>query len=213
MEVDMHIHSRFSPDSRARPENIVARALAIGLGAIAVTDHGTWDGWRAASRVADGRLLVVPGAELKTDKGDLLALFVEDEVRSKSFASAVEEIRSAGGLAIVPHPGASRNITNREIELADGYEAFNATLSPAKNLLSIQKAANQKKPALGSSDAHMVLEIGNGRTKVDDCASLDELRKSLLRAPVVSRSVRSNPVLHRTNEAVIYGLKGVWRRL
>lgn len=213
MEVDLHIHSRFSPDSRSRPESIVARALSVGLGAIAVTDHSSWEGWRSAAKAAEGRLLVVPGAELKTDRGDLLALFVEHEIASTAFASAVDDIRSAGGLAIVPHPGASRNITRKELEMADGFEAFNATLSPAGNRLSVQKAEGLMKPGLGSSDAHLVMEIGNGRTRVEDCATLDELRKALTKSPVVSRADRSNPVVHRANEAMLYGLKGIWRKL
>ncbi|MGQ9588312.1 MAG: PHP domain-containing protein, partial [Thermoplasmata archaeon] len=52
MEIDLHIHSACSNDCRSRPEAIVKRALAVGLGAIAVTDHNTWKGARTVSRVA-----------------------------------------------------------------------------------------------------------------------------------------------------------------
>ncbi len=178
-----------------------------------MTDHASWEGWRAASKVAEGRVLVVPGAEIKTDRGDLLALFVEEPIKGYVFMEAAEEIRSVGGLAIVPHPGASSRIGRKELELADGFEAFNATLSPAKNTLSVAKAAGLGRPAFGSSDAHMILEIGNGRTKVEDCSTLEELRRSVLRPISVSRTARSNPILHRSNEAILYGLKGIWRNL
>ena len=133
MEIDIHMHSSYSPDSRSRPELIVKRAIAIGLGAIAVTDHDTWEGARAAARLARDDILVIPGAELKTDKGDLLALFVDEAITADTFARKVDEIHAKGGIAIVPHPGVSPRISRRELSMADGYEAFNAILSTSSN--------------------------------------------------------------------------------
>jgi len=37
--IDCHLHTNFSPDSRASPEVIVARAIELGLKHIAITDH------------------------------------------------------------------------------------------------------------------------------------------------------------------------------
>jgi len=126
LEVDLHIHSRYSPDSRSRPEDIVKRAVNLGLGAIAVTDHDSLKGAAAATRLAPDSLFIVPGMELKTEKGDLLALFVSHEVRSRTFATAVDEIRSEGGIAIVPHPGESPKMTRQDIALrwAGGLQRY-----------------------------------------------------------------------------------------
>lgn len=212
LEIDLHIHSRYSPDSRSRVENIVRRAIQLGLGAIAVTDHDTWEGAKAAARAAPESLLIVPGAELKTEKGDLLALFVE-EVRDKDYPGIIDEVKSAGGISIVPHPSASSRMTSQAIAMADAVEVYNSTLSERLNSRSLRYAADLKLPGIGSSDAHMIMEIGNGRTTVPDCQSLEDLRRSLLQSPVVSRKVRSNPVLHRANEVVMFGLKGLWKRL
>jgi len=212
LEVDLHIHSQYSPDSRSKPEMIVRRAAELGLRAIAVTDHDSWRGAREAARIAPKDLLIVPGAELKTEKGDLLALFVDAEIRSRAFADAVDEIHRLGGLAIVPHPGVSPKIGAQDITLADGLEVFNATLSEKANARSARFAAELNKPGIASSDAHMILEIGNGATRVPDCSSLKELRRGLLRNPEVSRSTRSNPLLHRMNSTMLFGLKGIWKR-
>lgn len=212
MEVDLHIHSCYSPDSRSRPERIVERALQEGLGAIAVTDHNSLDGWRVTSRIAPKELLIVPGAELKTDRGDLLALFVREEVATNIFADAVDAIHSHGGLAIVPHPGVSPKLREEDFSLADGLEVFNATLSDKANLVSARFAEKHAKPGISCSDAHMILEIGNGATRVPECTSLDELQHVLLRKSEVSRSKMSNPLLHRMNATILFGLKGIWQR-
>ncbi len=212
MEVDLHMHSSFSPDSRSTPERIVKQAIAVGLAAISVTDHDTWDGARAAAKVAPKNLIVVPGAELKTEKGDLLALFVNEPVTADTFARKVDEIHAKGGIAVVPHPGVSPKITGPELSMVDAYEAFNAILSPSANRRSVEKASGLGKPGLGSSDAHLVREIGNGRTEVEDCQTLAELREIVLKNPRVSRTTRSNPIIHRTNEAILFGVKGIWRR-
>ena len=212
LEIDLHIHSQYSPDSRSKPEQIVKRALELSLGAIAVTDHGSWKGWLAVSEVSPKELLVVPGAELKTERGDLLALFVRDEISTNIFAEAVDAVHDHGGLAIVPHPGASPRIRKEDISLADGLEIFNATLSEKANGRSILLAKDLNKPGIASSDAHMTLEIGNGATRVPECSSLEELRHELLRKPEVSRSTRSNPLLHKMNAAIMFGLKGIWQK-
>ena len=212
MEVDLHIHTRYSPDSRSRPEDIIKRAVTLGLGAIAVTDHDSLKGAAAATKLAPDSLIVVPGMELKTEKGDLLALFVSQEVRSKTFADAVDEIRSDDGIAIVPHPGESPKMTRRDIALADGLEVFNATLSPRDNRRSLEYATELRMPGFSSSDAHLVMEIGNGTTRVQDSSSLEELRKGLLANPVVLKTIRSNVLIHRMNQALLFGSKGIWLR-
>ena len=44
MIFDPHIHSTYSSDSSASPRDIVRKAKAIGLDAIAVADHNTIKG-------------------------------------------------------------------------------------------------------------------------------------------------------------------------
>lgn len=212
MEIDLHIHSMFSNDSRSRPEAIVRKAAEVGLGAIAVTDHNSWRGARTVASIAPRSLIVIPGAEIKTDKGDILALFVNDEIETRNWASAVEDIRSRGGVSIVPHPFDSPKLSKEDIVLADGIEVFNSTCSNRSNRLAAELASELRKPGFASSDAHMVVEIGNGRTKVDDVQTLEELRNVVLARPEVSRTTRSNPLIHRANEAIMFGLKGIWRR-
>ena len=79
--VDLHSHSTAS-DGALSPEDVVARAQAAGLAAIALTDHDTVAGV-AAARAAGDRLgvRVVAGVELSALDGDrelhLLGLHLE----------------------------------------------------------------------------------------------------------------------------------------
>ena len=212
MEVDLHMHSHHSNDSRSKPERIVERAVSLGLGGIAVTDHNSWAGAREAAKLAEGRILIIPGAEIKTEKGDVLALFVSDEIASRDFRTVIDEIRAKGGVSIVPHPGDSPKITLDDLRLADGLEAFNSTCTPKSNEHAGRIVAELKKPGFACSDAHLVMEVGNGRTKVPDCATVEELRKVILDNPVPSWTVQSNLLLHKTNAALNFGLKGIWHR-
>ena len=75
---DMHIHSHPTShdvrDAGMTAEAVVKTALAQGLGVIAITDHNEISNVDAALKAADGTgLLVVPGVELSTPQGHLLA--------------------------------------------------------------------------------------------------------------------------------------------
>ncbi|RJX21097.1 MAG: PHP domain-containing protein [Desulforudis sp.] len=67
MPADLHIHTTFS-DGSDSPRQVVDRALAMGLEAIAVTDHDTVAGVPVAVEAAKGYpLVVIPGVEINTD--------------------------------------------------------------------------------------------------------------------------------------------------
>lgn len=63
MRADMHSHSTAS-DGTCPPEEVMRRASAAGLDAIALTDHDTVAGHRAAAAALPPGLTLVPGMEL-----------------------------------------------------------------------------------------------------------------------------------------------------
>ena len=70
MQVDLHIHSTAS-DGTWTPPEVVAAALAAGLGAIAVTDHDSVANVAATRELAVAAgLKFIPGAEICSTKDD-----------------------------------------------------------------------------------------------------------------------------------------------
>jgi predicted metal-dependent phosphoesterase TrpH len=212
LEVDLHIHSLRSPDSFSKPDAIVERARRLGLAAIAVTDHESWEGYSDAVSQAQGTPLIVPGAELKTDKGDLLALFVDEPFKERTWTGAIDAIRARGGLAVAPHPTESRRLGLEDLKLVDAIEAFNSRCSRSSNRLAEDTARRLGLPGIASSDAHLVSAIGNGRTQVPEFHTTEELKRLLLKSPVISKREVTNPLLHYMNAGLCFGLKGIWKR-
>ncbi len=95
---DLHVHTSAS-DGELSPEAVVDVAAAIGLGAVAITDHDTVSGVEPAMARSrergDGAPLVVPGIEINTDYGQkeihVLGYFVrwDDPV----FAATLQRLR------------------------------------------------------------------------------------------------------------------------
>lgn len=67
---DLHMHTTAS-DGVYTPERLVRAAKAMGLAAIAITDHDVTDGVEEGMRVgAEIGMEVLPGVEINTDHGD-----------------------------------------------------------------------------------------------------------------------------------------------
>jgi hypothetical protein len=62
MRIDLHTHSTAS-DGTDSPTELVAAAAAAGLDVLAITDHDTTGGWRAASAALPDGLTLVRGTE------------------------------------------------------------------------------------------------------------------------------------------------------
>ena len=77
-KVDLHSHTIFSRDCLTRPEVTIARARAIGLEKLAITEHNNLAGALAAKKLAPE--LIIVGEEIKTSHGEIIAWFVTEEV-------------------------------------------------------------------------------------------------------------------------------------
>lgn len=81
VKADLHVHTPASADihdkwKNATPEDVVSIAIDKGLELIAVTDHNTAAWCDRVKEAAEGTsLTVLPGVEISTPQGHLLALF------------------------------------------------------------------------------------------------------------------------------------------
>ena len=178
MIADLHTHTRHSFDSIVYPRDAVRVARKKGLTALAITDHGSLSGALEAESYARGTdLQIIVGEEIATDEGDLVGLFLENEVARGPVDRVVEEIRRQGGIVSLPHPSRGHKSPETLVPWVDVVEGFNARTSPENNAAGQALARAYGKPAIAVSDAHFPREIGNSRVTT----SSSDLREALLR--------------------------------
>jgi predicted metal-dependent phosphoesterase TrpH len=168
MKYDLHVHSIYSKDSFLRPETILKVAKKKGLDGVAITDHNTIKGSIAAQKInRDPTFTVITGAEIKTEYGDVIGVFLQEEVRSRLFIEVVEEIKRQGGYTILAHPYRQYGNPEALIGKVDFVEAFNSRSKKTDNIRSRSLALNNNKPFTAGSDAHLWFEVGRGVISMD----------------------------------------------
>ncbi len=144
VRADLHVHTYQDRDPSPSPElkAYIDAAVAADVRVLAITDHNTARFTREAMKVAEGSpLLVLPGIEISTHDGHLLAIFApealteldafanpsnlkltqvsETEQRStRSMLELVDDIYQRGGLAVPAH--------------VDAQDGIHALLKPAE---------------------------------------------------------------------------------
>ena len=172
VRVDPHVHSEGSYDGSEPVESILEQAADVGLDAVAITDHDTIaESRRAADLASDFGLVGVPGVEVSTRHGHLLALGVETVPPiGEPFDETVAAIRDAGGAAIVPHPfqRSRHGVRKRNLTDCDALEVYNAWLFTGyRNRRARRFAARREFPGVAGSDAHSAEWVGRAYTEVE----------------------------------------------
>jgi predicted metal-dependent phosphoesterase TrpH len=208
---DLHIHTIFSYDGTASVPDVLARAKEIGLDVIAITDHDEINGALKAVELAPQYdIEVIPGIEVTTADGDLLALNVTEKVeRGHSLIETVLNVRELGGFCIAPHPMAGglgmkslsarsiiRAVRNREVaQTLIGIETFNATtIDKMSNHYAHLLGEHLKIAKLGNSDAHILKTIGMGATQFEGHTAKDLIRAIRSRETCVQKQKKWNAV-------------------
>ena len=170
LRFDLHIHSSYS-DGRDGIEAILAAAVEKGLDGIAITDHDTLEGAFLAERIVQERkldLLVIPGVEVSTSDGHLLALGIRElPPRGRSPEETIEFVHCGGGIAIVSHPYHLFRHAMFRIPDCDAVEVYNSKyILGIANFWAKRKAEQLGLPMVAGSDAHMADTVGLGVTIV-----------------------------------------------
>jgi predicted metal-dependent phosphoesterase TrpH len=194
---DLHLHTEWSHDCSIPVPELLDHAEAIGLGAIAVTDHNRFGGARTAAELArDRALTVIPGEEVKTDgQGEVIGLFLEKEIpRGLSFADTVAAIKAQGGLVYLPHPFdrlhaiPDARTLHRHLADIDVVEAYNARLlREAFNEEALRFARKYDLTMAAGSDAHVLQGIGTGAVRMRAFSGPEEFLVSLSTAEILRR--------------------------
>jgi predicted metal-dependent phosphoesterase TrpH len=198
LHIDLHCHSRFSADGVAEPEDMIAAARKKGLHGFAITDHNTCacvdyfeqHGYLNKEGLPVDGLLIIPGQEITTREGHLLALGVRlPDLKGISVKEAVPLIHAQGGLAIPPHPFDLFRAGIREHTLDqvnwDALEVFNAATTLKRfNRQAFAYAQRRGLPMTAGSDAHHEAALGTAYTIFDQAEfSVRGILEAIKRGP------------------------------
>lgn len=193
---DLHVHSKNSKDSLSTISSIISAAKKKGLDGIAITDHN----FLTISQEDTMGLLIIPGMEIETDKGDLIGIFIKNEIKSREFLSVVREIKKQDGIVILPHPYRGHEDIDELAKHVDCIEVYNPFLTQEKNELAKELARKLNKTGISSSDAHFTGDIGCGITKIF-CKSFDDSS--------IKKALKNNKIAIITNGYLSYYKKGL----
>ncbi len=174
MKFDMHVHTLHSDRCGwMRPKRLIEHAREKGLDGLAITDHNTIDGAREVFDIVRDEqmeLSVIIGEEISTDRGEVLAYFINREIEPGSFVEVLTEIRQAGGISAIPHPFERMRKGFRDVETVmgdvDAIEVLNSRCLFNRKAFDLCLA--HKKPMIGGSDAHFYREVGRAWTEISD---------------------------------------------
>ncbi|WNY25960.1 hypothetical protein MsAc7_15320 [Methanolapillus millepedarum] len=158
-------------------KDILRTAKEKNLNGIAICDHDEIKGaFKAMELVREfpekyGGVVVIPGIEVSTAKGHILALGVFEKIPPKMTPEETTDYaRDLGALSIIAHPfrKSAHGIGYIEGAGADAVETFNSkSITNGANKKAEKEANRLNMPKTGGSDAHIAELVGQGYTKID----------------------------------------------
>jgi len=174
LRVEFHCHTDVSKDSLTSARQLVSACRRKGVDRVIVTDHNTIRGALRAQEL-DPKLVIV-GEEIMTDKGELLAAFVRQEIpKHLPVMEAISRLREQQAFISVSHPfdinrSGSWKLEDLEsiISYVDAIETFNSRcLLSAYNERALEFARQHGIPGTVGSDAHTPNEVGQAVLLLD----------------------------------------------
>jgi len=173
LKLDLHIHSQYSEDGTGTHLEIAKILKKKGLNGMAVTDHNTVEGGLSALKVTTKDFVVIPGVEISTKDGHIIALNIKENIpRSLTVEETVEKIIDKGGIPIVPHlyrslSGIKEKKLKKIIKKVPAIEVFNSCSVLQTNLKTMKIAKKYNLGGTGGSDSHIPSFVGEAYTLVD----------------------------------------------
>ncbi len=186
MQIDLHVHtSTLSSDSNIAPETTIDLARARGLDGVVLTEHDRIWPWATLEKLsAAADFLVLPGVEITTDLGHVLAFGLRELPPGVSSARALRQhCDDEGALMYLAHPARNGSVPVRPeelVELFDGVEGINGSDGPLQNQASARAGLSCRLPAIAGSDSHTQHEVGLAATRFpQSITAIEDLLEAL----------------------------------
>ena len=180
IRLETHCHTKYSKDSMLPFSLLYLKCRLCHIDWIAITEHNNTQGaveFKKYCEKKKNKLHVIIGEEIMTSDGEVIGLYLKDEIPSGlSCEETMDRIQEQGGIVYVPHPYDEKRaktvlkeecIRNNRSKI-DCIECYNG-----RNILDryeLKQTEIAKKNGLKSvigSDAHTVFEIGRNYMIVD----------------------------------------------
>jgi predicted metal-dependent phosphoesterase TrpH len=209
LRVEFHCHTIYSKDSLVRLEKLLETCKRKGIDRIVITDHNNISGAVEAKKIDPQRVII--GEEILTEKGELLAAFVKDEIpRGLSAFETIERLRDQGAFISVSHPFDQMRRGHWQIPdlleilpLVDAIEIFNARcMSADYNRQALEFAQEHRITGTVGSDAHTAFEIGRAAMLLPEFNDASSLKEAI---PQVQFETKlSSPLVHFTSRYAVW---------
>lgn len=190
MRLDLHLHTHHSRDCTIPTKEVIRLCQRRGLDGIAVTDHNSLAGGREALALAPPGFTVIPGEEVESSEGEIIGLFLHEEIPAGlTPEETAERIRAQGGVVIAPHPfdplrrsplktpALERLVAAGQV---DAIEVLNARMAlRSHNALGADFARRYGLPGTAGSDGHSRPEYGQAYIEIAPFANRDEFVANL----------------------------------
>ena len=209
LRVEFHCHTIYSKDSLVTAEKLIDTCRKKGIDRIVITDHNTTAGAFHAHKIDPQRVIV--GEEILTQKGELLAAFVKEEIPAGlTPLETIDILRDQGAFISVSHPFDSMRRGHWELPdlleiapLIDAIEVFNARCMSADSNRQAEKfAAEHELCGTVGSDAHSAFEIGRAAMVLPEFHDAQGLKEVISQAKFETRL--SSPFVHFTSRYAVW---------
>jgi hypothetical protein len=211
VNAEFHCHTCYSKDSLVRIQDLLTACKNKGIQKLVVTDHNTISGALQAQKLDPHRFIV--GEEIMTRQGELLGIFIQEQIPAGlSALKTIELLRSQGAFISVSHPFDAFREGHWEmndllnlVSHIDAIEVFNSRCLRRKfNTRALSFSQNYKLLGTVGSDAHTIGELGKATLTLPDFDDAATLKHALTQAHPHVRL--SSPWVH------FYSRYASWRK-
>lgn len=182
--IDLHTHSKASPDGGLSANDYKNMLRSSILRTIAITDHNRID--FAATLHAELGDVIIVGEEVTAIEGEVIGLYLNEAVPAGlSARETAARIHAQGGLVYIPHPfetarkGLPKDVLDDIADMVDIVETYNGRTLQNRGYLADDWAQGHSVLKASSSDAHGKRGWGNTASIVTELPKRETLLRLL----------------------------------